>query len=79
MTAALDYADGRHQSELCIALEVCKIGHTAVAHGGLYLVNALFEVVVQRACIGDVGVNAFLEAELALAAEVIALPVARAV
>ena len=34
---------------------------------------------MQGTCVGDVGVNALLEAELALTAEVIALPVARSV
>ena len=34
---------------------------------------------MQRTCVGDVGIDALLEAELALTAEVIALPVARAV
>ena len=31
---------------------------------------------MQRACVGDIRVNAFLEAELGLAAEIVSLPVA---
>ena len=79
VAAALDNADGGYKGELRVALERVKIRHAAAAHCGRYLVYALFEVVVQGACVGDVGVDALLEAELALTSEVIALPVAGAV
>ena len=76
MTAALDDADRGHQRELCVTLQVGKICNATVAHCGFYLVNTLFEVIVQRTCIGDIGVHALLKAELGLAAEVVSLPVA---
>lgn len=64
VAAALDDADGGHERELCIAFQVGKISHAAVAHGGLNFVNALFKVVVQRACIGYVRVDTLLKLSL---------------
>ena len=51
VASALNDADGGHERELCVALEVREIGHAAVAHGGLYLINALFKVVMQLSLI----------------------------
>ena len=77
--AALDDGDGGDQGQLGVAHQVGDVGDTDVAHGGLDLVHGGLHVVVQGTGVGDVGVNALLEVQLAGAAQIVALPVAGAV
>ena len=79
MIAALNDAGRGYDGQLGILLKVGDGENTAVAHGGFDLVEALCHVVAERTCVGNVGINALLKAELCLAAEVIALPIARSV
>ena len=75
MVAAFHNGDGGHQSQLGFPLQVGNGQHAAVAHGGLDLVQGCLHIVVQRTGVGDIGIDTFLEAELAGAAQVVALPV----
>ena len=63
MRTALNDTCGRNESNTRVLLEVGNVDNTAVAHSGLDLVEALRYVIVERTCVNDVGVNAFLEAE----------------
>ena len=76
MCAALDDRGCGYQRDLCLLLELRNGQRAAVAHGGTYLAQGQAEVVLQRACVRNVGVNAFLEGQLLVAAHVVALPVA---
>ena len=79
MISALDDGDGGYQRQLGVLLEVGDVRHAYVAHGGLDLVQGRFHVVPQGTGVGDVGVHAFLKAELGRAAQIVALPVPGAV
>ena len=78
MCAAFNDGDRGHQSQLSITLQVGNVNDTDVAHGGLDLVQRSLHVVVQGACVGDVGIDTFLERQLCGAAQVVALPVSGA-
>ena len=52
---------------------------TAVAHRQADLAQRAVDVIAQETGIGNVGVDAFFKRQLAVTAEVVALPVARAV
>ena len=58
MCAAFNDGDGGHQRQLSITLQVGNVDDTDVAHGGLDLVQRGLHVVVERAGVGDVGINA---------------------
>ena len=60
---------------LQLSLQVGNGDHTAVAHGRLDLVKACLHIVMQRTGVGDIGVNAFLKAQLCGAAQIVPLPV----
>ena len=75
MGAAFHDGNGGHQSQLSFTLQIGDIDDTDVAHGGLDLVQGGLYVVMQGACVGDVGINAFLKSQLGSAAQVVALPV----
>ncbi len=79
MGAAFDDADRGDEGEFRFLLQFFDAQRAAVAHGGANLRQGDAHVVVQRAGVRNVGIDAFLEGELAVAAEVVALPVARAV
>ena len=79
VVAALDNGGGGNQSQLSIALQVGNVDDAHIAHGRLDLVQALGHIVLQRTGVSDVGVNALFKDQAALAAQVIALPVAGAV
>ena len=71
--SALDDGDGGYQRQFGVLLEVGDVRHAYVAHGGLDLVQGRFHVITQGTGVGDVGVNAFLKAELGGAAQIVAL------
>jgi len=77
--AALNDADRGDEGELGPFLQLFDAERAAVAHGGAHLRQRDANVVVQRAGVRNVGIDAFLEGELTVAAEVVALPVAGAV
>ena len=77
--AALDDAGGGDERELRVLLQVRDRRHAAVAHGRLDLVKASCDVILQGARVGDVGIHALFKRKARLAAEVVTLPVARAV
>ena len=79
MIAALDDAGGGDERELRVLLQVRDRRHAAVAHGRLDLVKASCDVILQGARVGDVGIHALFKRKARLAAEVVTLPVARAV
>lgn len=79
MGAAFDDADRGDKGKLGPLLQLFDAERAAVAHGGAHLRQRDAHVVVQRAGIRNVGIDAFLEGELTVAAEVVALPVAGAV
>ena len=64
MGAAFHNGHGGNQLQLGFSLQILDGDHAAVAHGGLDLVQAGLHVVVQSTGVGNVGVNAFFEAEL---------------
>ena len=64
MGAAFDDGHGGNQRQLGIALQVGDIGHAHVAHGGLDLIKACLHVVMERTCVGDVGIHTLLKAQL---------------
>lgn len=79
MVAAFHDGRGRDERQTGILLQVGDGLDTAVAHGALDLVETDLYIVVQGACVGHERIDALFKAQLARAAEVIALPVARAV
>ena len=74
--AALDDAGGGDERELRVFLEVWDGRHAAVAHGRLDLIKASCDVILQRACVGDVRVDALFKGKTRLTAQVVALPAA---
>ena len=76
MVAAFHDGRGRDERQTGVLLQVSDGLDTAVAHGALDLVETDLYIVVQGACVGHERIDALLEAQLACAAEVIALPVA---
>ena len=79
MRAALNNARCGDKGQLRFLLQLGDCERAAVAHGGLYLAQRERDIVLEAAGIGDIGVNALLERQLLVAAEVIALPVPCAV
>ena len=79
MCAALDDAGRRDEGELCLVTELREAERTTVAHRRADLGERRLHVLLQRPCIGDVGINPLLKGELLAPAEIIPLPVARAV
>ena len=79
MGAAFYNGNGRNQSQFGIPVQIGNGGDTAVAHGGLDLIEGSFHIVVQGTGVGDIAVHAFLKGQLAATAQIIALPVAGAV
>ena len=77
MRAALDDAGRGNERELCLLLEFRDRQCAAVAHGGLDLRKRQRYVVAKTARVRDVGIDALLERQLLVAAEVVPLPVAR--
>ena len=77
--AALDDGGGGNQGDLGVLLQFGDTQRAAVAHGGLDLAEGLADVVLEAAGVGHVGIHALLEGQLLAAAEIVALPVARAV
>ena len=79
MRAALDDAHRGHERQTRLLLQLADGQRAAVAHGRAHLRQRLLDIVGELAGVGHVGVHALLEGQLLAAAEVIALPVARAV
>ena len=79
MVSAFDDRRGGNEGHLRVAAQIGKVCNAAVAHGGLHLVEAFLHVVVERARVNDVGINALFKGKLRLSAEVVSLPVAGAV
>ena len=75
MVAALHNGGGGDQGQFGVPLEIRNGGDAAVAHGALDLVETGLYVVVEGGGIRDIGVYAFLEAQLGGTTQVIALPV----
>ena len=75
MGAALDDAGGGDKGQLCFLLELSDRQRTAVAHRRTDLAERQRNIVLQRAGIGYIGIDAFFKGELRIAAEIIALPV----
>ena len=75
MGATFHNGNGGDQSQLGITLQVGDVNNTDIAHGGLDLVQRSLHIVVQGACVGDVGIDTFLERKLCRAAQVVTLPV----
>ena len=73
VSAALHDGDGGDQGELGLVAQLGDAQSAAVAHGGANLGQGGSHTVGQLAGIGNVGVNAFLEAQLGAAAQVVAL------
>ena len=74
--AALDDGGGGDEGETGLVLQLGDGERTAVAHGGLDLVQGAVHAVLEGAGVGHVGVDALDEGELLGAAQVVALPVA---
>ena len=68
MIAALDNRSGRNKSYPSLILKLAYRDSTAVAHGTAYLIHRYLNIVMQRAGIRNVGINALLKAELARSA-----------
>ena len=79
MAAAFHNGGGRNDRQAGFLLQFRDGQRTTVAHGGTHLVQRGLHAIGQRAGIRNVGDNAFLEAQLLGAAQVLALPVAGAV
>ena len=79
MRAALRDAGGGNDGHLRGLLQLFYGHRAAVAHRGAHFVEAPFHIVFEAARIGDVTVHSFLEGQPRLSAEVVTLPVARAV
>ena len=78
VSAALDDGGGGDKGETGLILQLGDGERTAVAHGGLDLVQGAVHAVLEGAGVGHVGVDALDEGELLGAAQVVALPVAGA-
>ena len=78
VSTALDNRGGRDERQASLLLQLLDALSTAVAHRGLNLVERSVDALLERARVGNVGVDALLEGKLARATEVIALPVAGA-
>ena len=72
---ALDDGGGADDGELGLVLELGDGKRTAVAHGGLDLQQRDRDVVLKRAGVRHVGVDALLERQALLAAQVVTTPV----
>ena len=75
MRAALDDTRRGNQRDLGLLAQLRQRQRTAVAHRRTDLGERRMHVVLERASIRHIGINAFLEGELARATEIIALPV----
>ena len=75
MGTALYYARGGYQCDLGILLKLMYAEAAAVAHGGLHLAEGEGHIVLEASGIGNKGVHALLEAQLAASAQVISLSV----
>ena len=71
---AFDDGNGGNQSQLGFPLQVRNCDDTNIAHSGLDFVQGCLHIVVQRACVGDVGIDTFFERKLCRAAQVVTLP-----
>ena len=71
MRAALDNARGRDERDLRLLAQLRQRQRAAVAHRRADLGQRDVDIVLERAGVRDVGVNAFLEGKLARAAEVV--------
>ena len=76
--AAFDDGGGGDEGQTRVVLQLFDGEHATVAHGGANLAQRKLDVVFQRAGVWHVGIDAFFEGELAVAAHVITLPVAGA-
>ena len=76
---ALDDARRGYERDLRFVAQLTEVERTAVAHRRADLAQRDVDVVAQGTGIGNVGVDALFKRQLAVAAEVVALPVARAV
>ena len=76
MRAAFDDRSRRYQRKMSRSSGTRNGQHAAVAHRRTNLCKRTLNVVLQRTCIRNVRVNAFLKRQLLVAAEVITLPVA---
>ena len=72
---ALYDGNGRYQSDLCFFLQFWNGQRTTVTHGGTNLAQREVYVIFERTCVWNVGVNAFLEGQFLVTAEVVSLPV----
>lgn len=75
MCAAFNQAGCGNQSQLSLLLQLADVQSTAVAHGGTNLSQSQVYVILQAACVRNVGVNAFFKGQLSCAAHVITLPI----
>ena len=69
MCAALDDRGRGNQRNLCLLLQLGDGQRATVAHGRANLVERQGDVILQRASIRYIGVNAFLEGQLLCAAQ----------
>ena len=79
MRAALDDAHRGHERQPRLFLQLADGQCAAVAHGRAHLRQRLLHVIRELTGVGHVGIHTLLEGQLLAAAEVVALPVARAV
>ena len=75
MCAAFNQAGCGNQSQLSLLLKLADVQSTTVAHGRTNLSQSQVYVILQAACVRNVGVNAFFKGQLSCAAHVITLPV----
>ena len=73
--SALDNTCCRNEGEFCLLLKFRYCECSAVAHCGLNLSKRNSNIVFKASCVRNIGIDAFLEGELLVAAEVISLPV----
>ena len=78
MIAAFYNTGRRNQRDFSVFLQLFNGQATAVTHGMLHFAQGQIDIVFQAASIGDVGVDTFLKGKLFVAAQIVALPVARA-
>ena len=75
MITAFDNGGGGYERKLGVLLQIRQVGYTAVAHCGFYLIKACLHIVVERACIGYIGIHAFFKGEFAGTTQVVTLPI----
>ena len=75
MAAALDDGNGGDQGQFCFFLQLWNGQRAAVAHGGADFAQRQTHVILERACVWNIGVNALFEGQFLVTAQVVSLPV----